>query len=149
MVDVVDATTRSRMMAGIRSSETKPELTVRRALHAAGFRFRLHVRSLPGSPDVVLPRYHAVVFVHGCFWHGHEDCKYFRIPTTRTEFWMNKFDTNRRRDAAAKQSCLDLGWRVAVVWECSIRSGGFDVEDLAGWLRGSSETVEFRGPIRT
>lgn len=100
MVDVVDKTTRSRMMSGIRGRNTAPELMVRKALHKRGFRFRLHVRDMPGRPDVVLPRHRAVLFVHGCFWHGH-DCHYCKLPATRTEFWSNKVEVNRRNDVRA------------------------------------------------
>ncbi|MBX9708394.1 MAG: very short patch repair endonuclease [Caulobacteraceae bacterium] len=107
-------------MSRIRNRDTKPELQLRRALHAAGFRYRLHDRRLPGSPDLVLPSRTAVVFVHGCFWHGH-DCALGVIPNTRTEFWETKIRANKARDAAAETSLLEAGWRVLTVWECALR----------------------------
>ncbi|AUN95859.1 very short patch repair endonuclease [Pseudazoarcus pumilus] len=120
MTDVVDAATRSRMMSGIRGKNTKPELLVRRFLHGQGFRYRLHGKRLPGKPDLVLPRWNAVVFVHGCFWHMH-DCRYFKLPNTRTEFWREKLSGNRRRDEAVRQQLEGMGWRVLVVHECELR----------------------------
>lgn len=120
MVDIVDAATRSRMMAGIRGKNTKPEMAVRQALHHAGFRFRLHRKDLPGKPDIVLPRYKAVIFVHGCFWHGH-DCRYFRIPGTRTDFWLGKISQNKSRDARTEEQLRAAGWHVFIIWECWIR----------------------------
>lgn len=136
-------------MSGIRGKDTKPEWLVRRALHARGFRYRLHARRLAGRPDLVLPRYHAAVFVHGCFWHGHEDCRYFRLPGTRAEFWEGKISRNRSNDARNTASLLEAGWRVAVVWECALRGTGRDVDSmadlLAGWLRGDGALLEIRG----
>src|SRR4051794_25268905 len=114
------------MMSGIRSKDTKPELAIRQALHRDGFRFRLHVNGMPGRPDIVLPKWHAVVQVNGCFWHGHQGCRYFRMPSTRTEFWGAKIADNQRRDAAQLEQLQDLGWRVATIWECAIRA---DVEE--------------------
>jgi DNA mismatch endonuclease (patch repair protein) len=126
-------------MSGIRGRDTKPEILVRSLLHRQGFRFRLQVRTLPGRPDLVLPRYHAVIFVHGCFWHGH-DCPLFRLPATRTEFWRSKIEGNRSRDRRVREELLAAGWRVAVVWECALRGAGRDVEGvvrhLTDWLRG-------------
>src|SRR6476469_9536278 len=110
MADVVDAATRSRMMSGIRGRDTKIELAVRRALHARGFRYRLDVRSLPGRPDVVLPKWKAAVLVHGCFWHAH-DCGLCRIPSTRPDFWREKLAGNAARDARSRQALLGKGWR--------------------------------------
>lgn len=120
MPDVVDAATRSRMMAGIRGKDTKPEMIVRRALHARGFRYRLHNRDLPGCPDLVFPKYRAVIFVHGCFWHGH-GCKVFKWPKTRPEFWREKIEGNRIRDRSAAARLKRQGWRVIRVWECQLR----------------------------
>lgn len=120
MTDVVDPATRSRMMSGIRSKNTKPEMLIRKALHAQGFRFRLHVKDLPGKPDLVFPKYKAVVFVHGCFWHGH-DCQYFKTPKTRTDFWVAKIEANKNRDQHNIQRLQRAGWRVLVVWECSTK----------------------------
>lgn len=150
-MDIVDKQTRSRMMSGIRSKNTKPELLVRRLLHRRGFRYRLHVSGLPGKPDLVFPKYHAVVFVHGCFWHGHE-CKLFRMPGTRTEFWKRKITGNRQRDRRESKALAKLGWRIAIVWECALRGSNADpenaVEKLAAWLAGNSAgtaTVEIEG----
>lgn len=126
MTDVVDSQTRSRMMAGIRSRDTKPELLVRRYLHAQGFRYRLNVRSLPGSPDLVLAKWRTVIFVHGCFWHRHPDCSFAYTPRSRQDFWLEKFEKNVARDAAAIKALEEAGWRVIVVWECSLRGAQRD-----------------------
>ena len=120
MVDVVDPATRSRMMSGIRGKDTKPELLVRKYLHARGLRFRLHVKDLPGKPDVVFPKYRAVVFVHGCFWHHHAGCKYATMPSSRADFWANKLSDNVARDQYQFAALEGLGWRVLVVWECEL-----------------------------
>lgn len=117
-MDVVDRTTRSRMMSSIKGGDTKPELLVRRYLHAAGLRFRLHDASLPGRPDIVLPRYRAAVFVHGCFWHRHSGCRYATTPSNRREFWAAKFASNVRRDERVTQALIDAGWTVLTIWEC-------------------------------
>ena len=124
MADIVDAKTRSRMMSGIRSRNTKPEMLVRRLLHHQGFRFRIHVRDLPGRPDIVLSKYHAVIFIHGCFWHGH-GCPLFKVPGTRTDFWLEKIDRNRANDAKASAAMNastwsrdDAGRFVAVFYKC-------------------------------
>jgi DNA mismatch endonuclease (patch repair protein) len=136
------------MMAGIRGRNTKPEILVRSALHHLGFRFRLHVRELPGKPDIVLPLYDAVIFVHGCFWHGH-DCPLFRVPKTREDFWRNKIGRNRANDQKAREALLAAGWRVGVVWECAIRGAGKDIEAVASrlgkWLRSKEKETEARG----
>jgi DNA mismatch endonuclease (patch repair protein) len=108
------------MMSGIQGKNTKPEMLVRSLLHRSGFRFRLHRKDLPGKPDIVLPKYRAVIFVHGCFWHGHE-CKYFRWPSSRPDFWRAKIERNRLNDATYVAELLETGWRVAVVWECATR----------------------------
>lgn len=148
-MDIVDRATRSRMMSGIRGKDTKPEWLVRRALHARGFRYRLHERRLAGRPDLVLPRHRAAVFVNGCFWHGHEGCSYFRLPGTRTDFWEDKISRNRSNDVRNRATLLDTGWRVAAVWECALRGAGHDVDGvadmLAGWLRGEDAVLEIRG----
>lgn len=142
MVDVVDSATRSRMMSGIRGRNTKPEVLIRSLLHRRGFRFRLDVRELPGRPDIVLPRYRAVVLVHGCFWHGH-NCALFKWPATRPEFWRAKIGRNRTNDARALAALAALGWRVAVIWECALRGAAQDpqavVERLAVWLQDDTQ----------
>jgi DNA mismatch endonuclease (patch repair protein) len=148
MVDVVDSATRSRMMSGIRGRNTKPEILIRKLLHRQGFRFRLHVRDLPGKPDIVLPRYHAVIFVHGCFWHGH-NCPLFKWPGTRPDFWREKIEKNRANDLKVNEMLLVNGWRVGVVWECAMRGAGKNIEeiaqDLADWLRSDAPLMEKRG----
>lgn len=122
-------------MSGIRSKNTKPELLVRSLLHQLGFRFRLHGKDLPGNPDIVFPRYKAVLFVHGCFWHGHT-CKYFRWPSTRPEFWKTKIGRNKSNDAATLNALLQAGWRVGVVWECALRSKtAADLDELGDTIR--------------
>ena len=123
MVDRLTTEQRRLNMSRVRSKGTSPELTVRRLLHALGFRFRLHRRDLPGTPDIVLPRHRLALFVHGCFWHGH-CCPLFRIPATRSEFWTSKFEVNRRRDGAARRGLLENGWRTLCVWECALRGRG-------------------------
>lgn len=148
MVDVVDTATRSRMMAGIRGRNTKPEILVRSLLHRQGFRFRLHVRDLPGKPDIVLPRFHAAVFVHGCFWHGH-NCPFFKWPRTRPDFWRKKIKRNRTNDRKARQALQTAGWRVGVIWECAIRGADKDIEGvghrIAKWLHSDKPFMEARG----
>jgi DNA mismatch endonuclease (patch repair protein) len=130
MADVVDPATRSRMMAGIKGKNTKPELLVRKYLHGRGLRYRLHAHELPGKPDLVLPKYRAVVFVHGCFWHQHIGCKYASKPQTRTEFWNHKLSENVKRDSYQIAALEGLGWRVFVVWECELQEGSSRLETL-------------------
>lgn len=146
MADIVDKVTRSRMMAGIRSKDTGPEIALRRRLHGLGFRYRLHVASLPGKPDLVLPKYKAAIFVHGCFWHRHEGCRYAAMPTTRLEFWAAKFDANVARDRAARLALEALRWRVGIVWECALRRASDDVAArVAAWLVSGSAGLELSG----
>jgi DNA mismatch endonuclease, patch repair protein len=121
VTDIVDAETRSKMMASIRRQDTKPEQLVRRYLHAAGLRFRLHDRRLPGTPDLVLPRYRAAVFVNGCFWHRHVGCRCAVTPSTRPEFWATKFASNVARDRLNSAALIKCGWRVLTIWECEVR----------------------------
>lgn len=130
MVDVVDPATRSRMMAGIRGKNTKPELLVRKYLHRRGLRFRLHVKTLPGKPDIALPKYRAVVFVHGCFWHQHPGCKYAYLPSSRRDFWIKKLSLNASRDRDKANALLKAGWRVFTVWECELRKDTVRMEAL-------------------
>src|SRR5690606_25232075 len=122
MADVHEPHIRSYNMSRIRSKDSKPELIVRRFLHRNGFRFRLHVKDLPGKPDLVLKKHRTVIFVHGCFWHGHEGCKYFVVPKTRTEWWLEKIETNKRKDKINIESLTQSGWRVFEVWDCELRS---------------------------
>lgn len=121
VIDVVDRKTRSRMMSGIRGKNTKPELIVRKNLHRLGFRFRLHDKSLPGKPDIILPKYRAIILVNGCFWHGH-NCKLFKWPSTRKEFWREKISATRKRDEANIAMLSQLDWRVLVIWECALKN---------------------------
>ena len=120
-MDIVDSATRSRMMTGIQSKNTKPELLVRRYLHAHGFRYRLHVRELLGSPDLVLPKYRVAIFVHGCFWHQHTGCRYATQPASNSERWRAKFQSNVERDGKNLAGLHAAGWRVLVVWECELK----------------------------
>lgn len=145
MVDIVDAETRFRMMAGIKGKNTRPELALRRALHARGFRYRLHSANLHGRPDLVLPKHRAVVFVHGCFWHRHEGCRYATNPTTRAEFWEAKFEANVTRDNVVQGALLDAGWRIATIWECTLRKPEkitLVADRLSMWLFNGTDTLE-------
>jgi len=138
MADVHTENTRSYNMSRIRSKDTTPELIVRRALFAFGLRYRIHSKYLPGTPDIVLKRYKTVVFVHGCFWHGHKGCKYFVIPSTRTEWWVQKIDRNKELDEINRQKLIALGWRVMVINECQLKKNSIDetinkfIQDLKG-----------------
>ncbi|NHB78398.1 very short patch repair endonuclease [Rhodobacter calidifons] len=150
MTDIVDQQTRSRMMSGIRGKNTKPELALRRALHARGFRFRLHSGKVHGRPDLVLPKHRAVVFVHGCFWHRHKGCRYATVPATRPEFWRAKFDANVARDRTVRTTLLDGGWRVATVWECALRKPdqvAASAELLSTWLLSDEDQIEIGAEV--
>lgn len=146
LVDIVDAVTRSRMMSGIKGKNTSPELIIRKALHARGFRFRIHTAHLPGKPDLILPKYKAAIFVHGCFWHGH-DCRYFKTPKTRTEFWMSKIEKNKSRDEIQVVKLNEAGWRTLIIWECAIRKMKSEnsttlIDMAAAWLSQNSTFQE-------
>lgn len=121
-MDRISPEKRSANMRAVRSRDTKPEMRVRSILHRAGYRFRLHRRDLPGSPDIVLPKYHTAIFVHGCFWHGHEGCRRSKLPSTRTGFWQSKIGRNKERDAATGKALIDLGYQVVTLWECELNS---------------------------
>lgn len=148
MTDVVDPETRSRMMSGIRGKDTRPELIIRRRLHSLGFRYRLHDSNLPGKPDIVLKKYRAAIFVHGCFWHRHK-CHLFKWPKTRREFWKNKLNRNRENDLKALDSLASSGWRVCIVWECSLKGRHRDIarvsKAIEHWLRGDQNKLEIAG----
>jgi DNA mismatch endonuclease (patch repair protein) len=149
MADVHDAATRSRNMAAVKGKNTKPELQIRKALFREGFRYRLHDRWLPGRPDIVLPKYMAVVQIHGCFWHGH-DCDLFHWPTSRDDFWRGKIRQNQVRDSASVAELRALGWRVLVIWECALRTGGASqsmrtIQRTISWLRGNRQIGTIRG----
>ncbi|MCL4773089.1 MAG: DNA mismatch endonuclease Vsr [Burkholderiaceae bacterium] len=149
MADVVDRATRSRMMSGIRNRDTGPERLIRSALHRLGFRFRLHPADVPGRPDLILPRYSAALFVHGCFWHGH-DCSLFRLPGTRRPFWRAKISRNVERDAEVARLLEQQGWRQLTIWECAFRgpdSIGIEetVRRTARWMTSRRARGEIRG----
>lgn len=136
MTDVVNKKTRSRMMSGIRGKDTKPEMEVRRYLHARGLRFRLHGAKLPGKPDLVFPKYRTALFVHGCFWHRHTGCKFASVPTTRPDFWQRKFSENVERDKRAVERLNLMGWRTLTIWECEVKSGVSRLEKLFQEITG-------------
>ena len=132
-------------MSGIRGKDTKPEMIVRKALHAAGLRFRLHGKDLPGKPDLVLPKYRAIIFVHGCFWHRHEGCRFATTPATRPEFWDEKFRKNIERDEKSIKELLESGWRIGIIWECTTRdqSPVEIAQATSDWLLGNVQYIEF------
>lgn len=145
MTDIVDKATRSRMMAGIKGRDTKPEMLLRHALHARGVRYRLHSKLLPGRPDLIFRRYRVVIFVHGCFWHRHAGCRYCTTPKSNPEFWDRKFSANVTRDANAADRILQAGWRVGIVWECALRRQDqveAVVAEVQSWLGSDSPTIE-------
>ncbi|MBX3493168.1 MAG: DNA mismatch endonuclease Vsr [Parvibaculum sp.] len=149
MADVVSPAVRSRMMSGIRGKDTKPELLIRRGLHALGFRYRLHDKRLPGKPDLVFSMHRAVIFVHGCFWHGH-DCHLFKWPSTREDFWREKITANRKNDAKHLAALRARGWRVLVVWECALKGRTRHnpeklISSVAKWLNTGKGAREIRG----
>lgn len=121
MADVHSKVVRSFNMSRIRSKNTKPEMLVRKFLFSKGFRYRLHDKKLPGHPDIVLPKYKTAIYVHGCFWHGHQDCKYFVVPKTRTEWWLNKITRNISNDKINGMNILSLGWKKIEIWECELK----------------------------
>ncbi|WP_348679886.1 very short patch repair endonuclease [Alcanivorax profundi] len=151
MADVVDKATRSRMMAGIKGKDTKPEMLIRSELHRRGFRFRKNVKDLPGKPDIVLPKYKAVIMVNGCFWHGH-GCHLFKWPSSRPGFWREKIEGNKCRDMKKLMALNEMGWRTCVVWECSIK-GKFALENdalielLLNWLASGALCVDIKGGV--
>lgn len=149
MADVVTSEVRSRMMSGIRGSNTKPELVLRSGLHRSGFRFRLHDKRLPGRPDLVFPKFKAVIFVNGCFWHGH-DCHLFKWPQSREAFWRKKITGNMERDALNYVRLRDQGWRVCRIWECALkgktrRPADKVIDQCAAWLAGRRAEMEISG----
>lgn len=147
MVDRIDAATRSRNMSRIRSVNTRAELTVRRVAHALGYRFRVHRRDLPGTPDLVFPSRRIALFVNGCFWHRHEGCGRAAIPKTRAAFWQDKFGRTLQRDRRVRAALADLGWRIEVIWECETRDRDNIERLLRSYLerRGQELTGVFHG----
>ena len=149
MADVLTGEQRHLNMSRIRAKDTKPEMLVRRGLHARGFRFQLHRRELTGCPDLVLPRHKAVIFVTGCFWHGHK-CHLFRVPRTRRQFWRKKISGNEDRDRKTIEVLHREGWRVLIVWECALRGPerlelGSVIERAESFLKGSRSVLEVKG----
>jgi len=149
LADVVAKEVRSRMMSGIRGKDTLPEMLVRRALHALGFRYRLHAKALPGKPDIVLRKYRAAIFVQGCFWHGH-DCSLFKLPSTRPEFWRSKIRGNVMRDARNHRALILAGWRTLDIWECSLKGRSRKTPEqvalaAARWLSSNRRGGSIRG----
>ena len=147
--DTVTSDVRSRMMAGIRGKNTKPEMAIRSALHCLGFRFRVHCKDLPGKPDLVFPKYKAVILVHGCFWHGH-DCHLFKWPETRSDFWRQKINGNVARDRNHLLALADRGWRVATVWECALKGRArlpiqVIAQRCAAWLESDAMEMGLSG----
>jgi DNA mismatch endonuclease (patch repair protein) len=152
MGDIVDSKTRSRIMSAIGGKNTKPEVALRRFLHRQGFRFRLHKKNLPGRPDLVLAKYRAAVFVHGCFWHRHMNCSNAVLPMTNQEFWLTKLTANQRRDIEHVAALQARGWRVAIFWECAARKGRADERSLkaiARWITQKSSYKEFPAQLES
>ena len=151
--DIVDKATRSRMMAGIKGKNTKPELMIRRGLHRLGFRFRLHDKRLPGNPDIAFPKYRAVIQVQGCFWHGH-NCHLFKLPSTRKEFWKAKITGNSERDARNLQALEKIGWRALMIWECALKSPTrLPIDEVlmetSNWLNDGTGSKNITGTAKT
>lgn len=145
-MDIKSKEERSRNMSAIRSGDTKPEMLVRRYLHARGFRYGLHNRKLPGSPDIVLRKYKTVIFINGCFWHGHEGCKYYRLPKSNIEFWQEKITRNKERDAFDVSVLEAKGWKVLTVWECELRTIAQREDTLTRLvqdIKGSSNNIGY------
>ena len=151
MADIVNALTRSMMMSRVKGKDTRQEVEIRKRLFALGYRYRLHDKKLPGKPDIVLPKYKAVILIHGCFWHAH-DCDLFRWPSSRKAFWKNKLSGNKERDTENMAKLKKLGWRVLIIWECAYRSTGrhwdkaFDTITVKSvkWLKSKSNYGEIR-----
>ncbi len=151
MPDIVTPPVRSRMMSRVRSKNTRPEMVIRQGLHARGFHYRLHCPDLPGKPDIVLPKYRAVILVHGCFWHGH-DCSLFRWPGTQADWWRTKIEGNQARDAKKRRAQIAQGWRVLEIWECALKGRERQpvanvITQAADWLASDSIHAEVRGRL--
>lgn len=135
MTDIVSRSKRKEMMSSVKQRHTKPEIAVRKILHRHGFRFRLHNKKLPGTPDIVLPKHKAVIFVHGCFWHQHEGCRKSRRPTSNVEFWNEKLDRNIVRDNQKESELKNSGWKVLTLWDCEIKNEDSLIEKVKNFLR--------------
>lgn len=142
MSDIFEPAKRSEIMSRIRGRDTKPELVVRRIAHRLGFRYRLHRQDLPGRPDIVFPRYRAIIMVHGCFWHRHPGCKHAYTPKTRVQFWRKKFEGNVVRDRRNELALSELGWRTMVIWECETKDHQDVAARIESFLRGSDPDME-------
>jgi len=146
-MDTVSKEKRSKMMSGIRYRDTKPELLIRKGLHKLGYRYRIN-NKIFGKPDIALKKYNAVIFIHGCFWHGHIGCENFKIPKSNTDFWIDKIDKNRKRDGEVLNYLRATGWRICIVWECAIRGKiqmtNFDniINNISNWLNSESIWIE-------
>lgn len=145
MPDVHTPEQRHKNMAAIHSSSTKPELKLRRALWSLGFRYRINEKHLPGKPDIVLPKYRTVIFIHGCFWHGHKDCRYYTVPKTNTEFWTAKVTRNKQRDQEVWRQLEAKGWYVIIVWECELKKHRFEdtVNSVAAEIVRNGNTYQY------
>lgn len=135
MADIVSRSKRKEMMSSVKQRHTKPEITVRKLLHRLGYRFRLHSKKLPGTPDIVLPKYKAVIFVHGCFWHQHESCRKARRPTSNVEFWNEKLNRNIERDKRKESELKKSGWKVSIIWDCEMKDENFLIKKIKKFLR--------------
>jgi len=149
MTDVVSTETRSRMMSGIRGKNTRPEMLIRKLLHGRGFRYRLHVKTLQGKPDIVLPKYRAAILIHGCFWHGH-DCHLFKWPSSNENFWSEKISRNKAVDELAVKSLHEQGWRILTIWECALKGKSRQpvaqiADDIVTWLKSGACDAEIKG----
>ena len=142
-MDIIDSPTRSAMMARIKGKNTRAEIIVRTGLHKLGFRYQLHRKNLPGKPDLVFPKHHAVIFVNGCFWHGHT-CKYFKLPATNTEFWRDKIGANQERDELKTKQLINLGYTVLRIWECQTRAGSESFDALIDIVAANLRRDELR-----
>ncbi|MCW8449757.1 very short patch repair endonuclease [Legionella quinlivanii] len=152
MPDIVDRLKRKEMMAGIRNKNTKPEMIIRKELFARGYRYRLHQKELAGKPDLILPKYRSAIFINGCFWHCH-DCHLFKWPQTRKEFWENKILSNKARDEMNKNTLLQAGWRILIVWECALKGKTkLDcvqlIDEIESWIVSDSDYVNICGHNR-
>lgn len=150
-MDIVDKITRSAMMSGIKHKNTRNEIIIRKGLHKLGFRYQLHRKDIPGKPDLVFPKYHAVIFVNGCFWHAH-GCHIFKWPSTRVEFWKEKIGVNKIRDERNVQACIAMGWKVLVIWECALkgktrRNLNEVIHTAANWIIYDSQSAEIQGKL--
>ncbi|MDT7848748.1 very short patch repair endonuclease [Methylophilus sp. VKM B-3414] len=143
MIDIVDTQTRSRMMSGIRSRNTKPEIIVRKFLHANGFRYRLHDKKLPGRPDIVLLKYNLAIFVHGCFWHRHTGCRLVSQPNQNQQKWEEKFKQNIDRDKKHIATLSSAGWRILIIWECGLRKANPGLLWLPEFVKGHQKLTEW------